>query len=264
MENGSSGTQVITLTTDWNRHDYYIGMLTGRLLSIAPSLNVVELSHKVPPFDHAHAAFVLKHCFESFPKGTIHLCMVNADSTPSRQLLLFEHRGHHLIVPDNGVMGLVAGDAPSRVFAFPYGEGSFASLDAAASAVEALVSHAEQSEIAAKAGRYTPVTQLRAAIDSNTISGSVVFIDSYLNAITNISCDLFERVGKGRRFTIYIQSFNYQINEIVKTYSDVEEGELLALFNSINLLEVAMFNDFVAQMHSLKVGSSIMVKFFDD
>ena len=73
MENGNSKTQIITLTTDWNRHDYYIGMLTGRLLSISPYLNIVELSNKVPPFDHMHAAFVLKHSFENFQIGRAHV-----------------------------------------------------------------------------------------------------------------------------------------------------------------------------------------------
>ncbi|HNV51419.1 MAG TPA: SAM-dependent chlorinase/fluorinase, partial [Tenuifilaceae bacterium] len=66
------------------------------------------------------------------------------------------------------------------------------------------------------------------------------------------------------RFTIYVQSFNYRIDEIVKTYSDVEEGELLALFNTLNLLEVALNNGFAAEMHALQVGSSIMVKFHDN
>ncbi len=265
MENGSSKTQIITLTTDWNRNDYYIGMLTGRLLSISPNLNIVELSHKVPPFDHMHAAFVLKHSFENFPTGTIHLCLVNTENSEGKQLLLFEYRNHYLIIPDNGILGQITKDIPKQVFSFPFEDSSsFASLSAAASAVKVLISDSELNDIAVITENYIPSTQLRAAIDDTTISGCVIFIDSYLNAITNISRDLFERVGKGRRFTIYVQSFNYRIDEIVKTYSDVDEGELLALFNSINLLEIAMNNDFIAQLHALKVGSSIMVKFHDD
>lgn len=265
MENGNSKTQIITLTTDWNRHDYYIGMLTGRLLSISPNLNIVELSHKVPPFDHIHAAFVLKHSFENFPKGTIHLCLVNAENTEGKQLLLFEYREHFIIVPDNGILGLISKDLPKKVFSFPYGERtSFASLEAATSAVRMIVNNSELNDLAVITDNYKSSIPLRAAIDDTTITGSVIFIDSYLNAITNISRDLFERVGKGRRFTIYIQSFSYRINEIVKTYSDVEEGDLLALFNSLNLLEVALNNGFVAEMHALNVGSSIMVKFHDN
>jgi len=265
MEKGNSKTQIITLTTDWNRHDYYIGMLTGRLLSISPNLNIVELSHEVPPFDHIHAAFVLKHSFENFPAGTIHLCLVNTENTEGKQLLLFEYRNHYLIIPDNGILGLIAKDTPKKVFSFPYEDSSsFASLDAAASAVKALISDSELDDIAIITENYKQSIPLRAAIDDTTITGSVIFIDSYLNAITNISRDLFERVGKGRRFTIYVQSFNYRIDEIVKTYSDVEEGELLALFNTLNLLEIALSNGFVAEMHALQVGSSIMVKFHDN
>lgn len=265
MENINIRPQIVTLTTDWTQHDYYTGMLSGRLLSISPDFNIVELSHRVPPFDHIHAAFVLKHSFENFPPGTIHLCMVNAENTDGKQMLLFEYRNHYLIVPDNGILGLIVKEPPAKVFAFPYGDkSSFASLDAATSAVKALVGSTELNDMAVITNSYRLSVPLRAAIDDSTITGSVVYIDSYLNAITNVSHDLFERIGKGRRFTVYVQSFNYKIDEIVKTYSDVEEGELLALFNSLNLLEIALNNGFAAEMHALRVGSSIMVKFHDD
>ncbi len=265
MENNSSKTQIITLTTDWNRNDYYTGMLSGRLLSISPNLNIVELSHKVPSFDHIHAAFVLKHSFEFFPEGTIHLCMVNTENTEGKQMLLFEYRKHFLIIPDNGILGLITKEPPKKVFAFPFDDSnSFASLDAATSAIKALISNSELDDISIITENYKSSIPLRAAIDDTTITASVIFIDSYQNAITNISKDLFDRIGKGRKFTIYVQSFNYRIDEIVKTYSDVEEGELLALFNSLNLLEIALNNGFIAEMHALQVGSSIMVKFHDN
>jgi S-adenosyl-L-methionine hydrolase (adenosine-forming) len=50
---------------------------------------------------------------------------------------------------------------------------------------------------------------LRATIDRNVIIGSVIFIDSYGNAITNITREIFSRVFEGRDFRILIKSNNY-------------------------------------------------------
>ena len=66
---------------------------------------------------------------------------------------------------------------------------------------------------------------------------------------------------KGRKFSIYVQSFSYKIEEIVENYADVEDGDMLALFNSLNLLEIAIRNGFLTELLALSVGSSIMVKF---
>jgi len=62
-----------------------------------------------------------------------------------------------------------------------------------------------------------------------------IYIDSYKNAITNITNELFDRVGKNLPFEIYIQSRKYRITRINKTYSETSVGELLALFNSSGL-----------------------------
>jgi hypothetical protein len=94
------------------------------------------------------------------------------------------------------------------------------------------------------------------------IIGSIIYIDSYNNAITNISKKLFDRVGNGRKFEIYVQSNYNKVNFISKGYNEVDLGELLALFNSANLLEFAIRNGYAAELLSLNVGGSVRVKFF--
>jgi len=50
----------------------------------------------------------------------------------------------------------------------------------------------------AKTG-YDKQVPMRPVFDENIISGSVIYIDSYQNAITNINRKLFNEVGKGRK-----------------------------------------------------------------
>jgi S-adenosylmethionine hydrolase len=100
-------------------------------------------------------------------------------------------------------------------------------------------------------------------IDESVINGSIVYIDSYRNAITNIPKELFEKIGKNRPFDVFIQSNHYKINKINKTYSETSAGELLALFNSLNLLEIAISSGNAADLLNLNINSIIRIKFYD-
>jgi hypothetical protein len=103
-----------------------------------------------------------------------------------------------------------------------------------------------------------------ATIEKSVINGSVIFIDSYGNAITNITHEIFESVGKGRVFEILVQSNHYKITRINRFYNDTtEQAELLAIFNSSGLLEISMFRANVSQLLSLSINSIVRVKFFD-
>jgi S-adenosyl-L-methionine hydrolase (adenosine-forming) len=93
--------------------------------------------------------------------------------------------------------------------------------------------------------------------------GSVIYIDSYQNAITNITRDLYERIGKGRKFEIALQSNHYKLNRINRTYSETSTGELLVLFNSLGLLEVAINKGNAAELLSLTTSSVVRIRFFD-
>jgi S-adenosylmethionine hydrolase len=108
---------------------------------------------------------------------------------------------------------------------------------------------------------YDRQTPLRATIEDLTITGSVIHIDSYQNAITNISQELFMRVGNGKSFEIYVQSKHYMVDRINKRYNETEEGELLAIFNSSGLLEIAIRNGNAAGLLKLNTNSTIRVEF---
>ncbi|MFW6364787.1 MAG: SAM hydroxide adenosyltransferase, partial [Bacteroidota bacterium] len=98
-------------------------------------------------------------------------------------------------------------------------------------------------------------------IDESVIIGRIVYIDSFSNAITNITKDLFYRVANNRKFQIFVQSNTHKINSISKTYNDKPEGELIALFNSLNLLEIAMNGGNAAELLALSTDSTVRVRF---
>lgn len=265
MSDESTTSGILTLTTDWNQHDYYNGVLRGRLISTCPDLKIIELTNQVPAFNLNNAAFILRHSYNHFPKGTIHLVMVNSENCKTQRMLAFSHNEHYFVVADNGIPGLIFKDVPNEVYAFPFeSTNSFSSLGSSVKAIESILSGVDLSSVAQIVSDFDKRIQLRATIENSAITGSVIYIDSYLNAITNVSHDLFERVGQGRRFEIFVQSQHNRVDKICKTYNEIDVGELLVLFNSEGLLEVAINNGFAAQLLNLNIGSSIRIKFYDN
>ena len=70
------------------------------------------------------------------------------------------------------------------------------------------------------------------------LKGEITRIDNFGNLITNITSeDIFRFLGNKKPV---IHLCDYEIIGISHTYSDREKGELLALINSTNHLEVAV------------------------
>ena len=68
---------IITLTTDFGLSDPYVGMMKGVILSINPEARVVDISHMVKAGDIPHAARLIQDTFKYFPKGALHVGVVD-------------------------------------------------------------------------------------------------------------------------------------------------------------------------------------------
>ena len=97
-----------------------------------------------------------------------------------------------------------------------------------AQAAADLVSGRNPSELGLPLKGIRERVPLRATIDKNVIMGSVIFIDSYGNALTNITKEIFMRIFEKREYNILIQSNKNSTNHICRYYSDEPIGELLA------------------------------------
>ena len=100
---------------------------------------------------------------------------------------------------------------------------------------------------------------LRATIDKDVIIGSIIFIDSYGNAISNITREVFYRVFENKGFRIQIQSNKNYTEQISRSYSDVPVGDMLAKFNQLDLLEISINGADVSELLSLNVGSVVRI-----
>lgn len=256
---------IVTLTTDWIQDDYYSGAIKGKLLASDPALTIVEITSKIPAFSTAKAAFVLKNSFHHFPEGTVHLICVNTEPTGDESILAFEYEKHYFVGNDNGIFGLIFREQPSVIVELqpsPVSSG-FGSLEIFVNAACHIAANGSLSGLGKSRESFNRSIPRRATIDHDVINGGVIYIDSYQNAITNITRELFDRIGKGRQFEIALQSNHYKLSRINKTYGETSVGELLVLFNSLELLEVAINKGNAAELLNLNTNSTIRIKFFD-
>jgi S-adenosylmethionine hydrolase len=257
---------VVTIISDWNKNDYYLAAIKGRILGFCPETTLIDITHQVSPFNSAQAAFILRNCYSSFPNGTIHLICVNTESAPEKPHVLVKASNQYFIGCDNGFFGLLLDKDPDEIIVLKKEQehpASFSELFIFADCACHIIHKMKMQELGTPAQAISRQIPMLPTIDESTINGSVVYIDSFRNAITNISRELFEQIRKGRPFDIFVQSNYYKISRINKKYGDSSTGEMLALFNSLGLLEIAINNGNAADLLNLSVNSVLRIKFYD-
>jgi len=253
---------IITLTSDWSTSDFYVGAIKGKLLSCCKNPDIIDISHKIQAFNTAQAAFVLRNAYPNFPSGTIHLVFVNTEPSPEKPFLLVKANGHYFIGTDNGIFSLIVGDQSEKIIKLQSSQNkSFSAFDTFCETACKLANGADMDSLGQIAKSLNVRMQLRPTIDNAILTGSIIYIDSYQNAVTNISRELFEKVAQDRNYDIYVQSKHYKISRISEFYHDVPVGEILAVFNSIGLLEIAINSGNAARLLNLDMNSTVRVEF---
>lgn len=98
---------VITLTTDFGTGDAYVASMKGVILSINPKAVIVDICHSVQPQNILQAAFILSNAHHYFPKGTIHLVVVDPGVGSQRKAIILKTPAAFFLSPDNGVLSYI-------------------------------------------------------------------------------------------------------------------------------------------------------------
>lgn len=249
---------VITLTTEWKPDDFYFGIIKGKLCTLCPGTEVIVNAGSIPPFNLAHASFVIRNTFDNYPKGTIHIICVHSEAERDKGHLIVRSKDHFFIGADNGIFHLILNADPDEVVRIDE-NGLSDELEIYARTASGLVSGKRLTDLGTKVTALNEKLPLRATIEKDVIIGSIIFIDSYGNAISNITREVFYRVFDKKQFRILVQSNRNYTGKISEKYSDVPVGELLGRFNQLDLLEIAVNGANVSELLSLGTGSVIRV-----
>ena len=257
---------IITLTTDFGEADYYVPAMKGVIHTVNPAAEIIDLTHLIPPHDIYAAAFTLMCCYKDFPRGTIHLVVVDPGVGSSRRPIMATAGEYHFVGPDNGVFSYIyQRERTSRIvhltaehyFRQPvsntfHGRDIFAPCAAYASK---LVDWRMMGDEISDPVRFnTPAPNVAS---DKLIRGHVIHVDRFGNIITNISKDELtdERISRGARVRIGSR----EATRVLSHFAEANKDELFAYFGSAGLLELAVPRASAARLVEARRGVEVEV-----
>jgi S-adenosylmethionine hydrolase len=233
---------ILTLTSDWGTKDYYASAVKGKILSLFPDATIVDITHEIEPFNSIEAAYIIKNTYKNFPDGTIHLIGMNTEESMDHPHTVVYYDNHYFIGTDDGIFSSIFERKPEKIIEMEILQDTenftFSSRDRFVKAAIHLLEGKPIEELGSNRTELTEKLLFEPVVNKDSISGIVMHIDRYNNLITNISKELFEKVVGKKKFTISLRSSS--VSKISKSYDDVPEGEIVALFASNGMLEIAM------------------------
>ncbi len=237
---------IITLTTDFGLTDPYVGMMKGVILSVNPETRIVDISHQVNAGDISHAAGLIKETFRFFPKGTIHVVVVDPGVGGDRRPILIKTKDFFFIGPDNGLFWPIISSyghveiihLTEKVYFLPHISRTFHGRDIFSPVAAHLSLGIDPFKMGSAIADPEKLNLQVPQQNEGTLSGQVIRVDNFGNMITNIHTQDIEQIsGKS---AVIIKVGELEINGMHETYTDEKEGELMALIGSSEYLEIAI------------------------
>ena len=247
---------IITLTTDFGEKDHFTGATKGAIYSELSDVKIVDISHRVSPFNIPEAAYIIQNAYNSFPKGTIHIIGIDSELNPENKHIAIKLDDHYFICANNGILSMICSEiAPQKIVEINIHDriqSSFPVLDVFVKVACHIARGGTLDVIGKNITEIKPIKNIKPYVndDKTQIVGSVIYIDNYGNVITNIKRSFFETIQKGRKFEISAR--NYTFKKVYEKYSDIvnfeiaehkrqDEGRKLVVFNSGGFLEIAVY-----------------------
>ena len=244
---------IVTLLTDFGTADGYVAELKGVLLSSAPGVQLIDVSHDVVPHEVDAARLAVARYWRRFPAGTVHMVVVDPGVGSAREAIAVSSDGRLLVGPDNGVLSPALLLPGAQVVSLPVpGDAAptFHGRDVFAPAAAALARGVSLGSLgsphATPVVRRTPEAVREA---DGWLRGEVIVVDRFGNAVTNLLGVHGGEVRVGSRDI-----------PLRRTYADVATGEAVALVGSSGLIEIAVRDGSAAKKLGLTRGATVHIR----
>jgi S-adenosylmethionine hydrolase len=287
----NKSSRIITLTTDFGISDVYVGVMKGVILNINPNVQIVDITHAISPQNIHEAAFTINSAYRYFPKGTIHVIVVDPGVGSDRQAMVCKTDNAFFVCPNNGVLSYLLQDIETEEtctvdavliesldYLLPHISNTFHGRDIFAPVAAHLSLGVPVAEIGAPIQDLVRFLVPAIHISEGTLTGQIINVDSFGNLITNISENALaafllssasneNEVGQLDKQTVSakfeIMAGNTCVKKLNGAYAESGAGEPLAIIGSFGLLEIAINLGNAEARLGLKNGNSVMVRRFD-
>lgn len=262
--------KIITLTTDFGNDDPFDGVMKGVILNICSDAKIVDLTHNIAPQDIYQANFLLSACYEYFPKGTIHVCVVDPGVGSQRKPILIETKNYYFIGPDNGIFTSVIEkeevinviELTEKKYWLPKVSQTFHGRDIFAPVAAHLSKHTaeiSQWDVSPFGKKISDQSLIRLSLNKavkreNGFNGIIQYIDHFGNLISNIPNESVNGKISGK-----IKNFNF--NGLVESFANANKNTLTAIKGSSGYIELFIFKDNAQKYIDAKICDEITIEF---
>ncbi len=271
---------IITLTTDFGLNDAYVAAMKGVMLGINPGATLVDICHSIRPQNIAEAAFVLGTAYPFFPRGTVHLVVVDPGVGSGRRAIILRTPSADFVAPDNGVLSYVvqqesAGEPEDRSSLQQTGLGP--GLEAVAITRTEFwrtpvspTFHGRDifAPVAARLSSGLPPAEFGEAITSvvtlplprpyraadGSLVGHLLHIDNFGNLITSIKSETVMKMKQ----PVTVEVGSHRIKGLKQTYA--EGRGLIALIGSSGYMEVSLRESSACAFLNAEVGNEVKIR----
>ncbi len=274
MNGYDAAPNIVGLLTDFG-WTHYVAQMKAVMLNLCPNLNVIDISHSIPKQDVTYAAVELLHCLEAFPRDSWIIAVVDPGVGTARPMLMAEIAGVRVLAPDNGLITLIARKhRVDRLMALNNREFWRQSLSSTFEGRDILASVVGQAcrrpdiipLLGSPIDMYHQLEVPEPELSVDRIAGHILYIDSFGNAITNVSrshmMEVFGSVEAPEHDPAATRElpspFRFKIDGItatpilVRTYGARQPGSFVALIGSSQYLEFALTNGNAARQVGLQ------------
>jgi S-adenosyl-L-methionine hydrolase (adenosine-forming) len=258
----------VTFLSDFGLQDEFVGTCHGVIKHIAPDVQIIDLTHGIPPQDVLHGALVLAKALEYVPPG-VHLAVVDPGvGTARRPLALEDGEGRLYVGPDNGLLvpaaeaggGIAAAhELANPRYALSPVSRTFHGRDLFAPAAAHLALGVPVAELGPPLDPevLVRITIPEAEVSSARIGATTLAVDRFGNVKLNLGPDVLGAPGTrvaldlptGRRPAV-----------VARTFADVAPGELVVYEDSSGNVSLAVSGGSASAALGLTSGEQVWIE----
>ena len=258
---------IVTLLSDFGLHDSYVAEMKASVLSTCPHAILVDISHEIEKFDIKAGAFVLATAAKSFPKGTVHLAVVDPGVGSERRPIIVESGRGYYVGPDNGILMLAARSygvrsvyqIETKCLSRKACSATFHGRDTFGPIAGLLASGVNASRLGRRIYDCSEGTLPRLRLTEDYLESEVIHIDDFGNVIVGAAREELEKTGLGGSIRLRYGRHRPRCLRVVRTYSELKGGSLGCLIGSHGFLEIAKNMGSACQTLHIRVGDRVSI-----
>lgn len=220
----------------------------------------IEITSRIEPFDIVEAAYLSSMVFNDFSDNSVHILATNVVATSFEGHLAAKYNGHFFLAPDNGILSLIFGEDFNNYYLISTEQYEQKIQNVYLPFIEKLVSAGfELDQVAKKTDKVNTKTRIVPVKDEKELRGTVLFVDHFGNAYTNIEKNVFDAFVQNSSYRINLSKHS-TVGSISRNFADVQEGDPLCYFSDHGYLVVAIKKSSAQQLLNLRKYKPLIIE----